>query len=348
MESAHPMRHRDSSSESPATKTGASGKPRESPAMESAHPVRHRHSSDESPATNTGASDKPRGSAAMESAHPVRHRDSSNESPAMKTGASDKPRESPAMESAHPVRHRDSSNESPAMNTGASDAPSQFVRRIAVRRIVADHREAPSGVPKALATHSNVELTIHRLRLGDYSVNDTLIVERKTLTDFAQSIRDGRLFTQASRLARVKRARPCLILEGTRINHWSGALPRSAVQGAIITVTLVFGLPVLRSASPEETASLILYATDQLSRCTINPPKRYGYHPKGTNRQQSYLLQAIPGIGPTRAKLLLDTFGSPFGVASATIKDLQAVEGIGASAATNIHQVFHGPKPAMK
>ncbi len=229
------------------------------------------------------------------------------------------------------------------MNTGASDAPPQFVRRIAIRRIVVDHRERPSGVPTALAAHPNVEITIHHLSLGDYRVDDTLIVERKTLTDFAQSVRDGRLFAQASRLTRVKRARPCLILEGTRINHWSAALPRSALQGALITVTLVFGLPILRSTCPEETADLILYAADQLHRRTTRPPHRPGYHPKGLNRQQIFLLQAIPEIGPSKAQRLLETFGTPFGVAQATIEALQTVNGIGPAAADKIHRVFHGP-----
>ncbi len=224
------------------------------------------------------------------------------------------------------------------MKTGASNAPPQFVRRI-----VCDHRERPSGVPAALERHPNVKITIHQLSLGDYRVDDTLIVERKTLTDFAKSVKDGRLFTQASRLNRVKRARPCLILEGARINHWSAALPRSAIQGAIITVTLVFGIPLLRSSSPEETAALILYAADQLQRRATRPPQRYGYQPKGITRQQSYLLQAIPEVGPTRATLLLDAFGSPFGVASATIEELQTVEGIGTSTASKIHQVFHSP-----
>ena len=224
-----------------------------------------------------------------------------------------------------------------AMKTGASDAPPQFVRRIAC-----DHRERPSGVPAALATHPNVDLTIHRLKLGDYRVDDTLIVERKTLTDFAQSVRDGRLFAQASRLARVNRARPCLILEGTRIKHWSAALPRSAIQGALITVTLVFGLPVLRSSSPKETADLILYAADQLHRRSTRPPQRRGYQPKGLARKQSFLLQTIPEIGSTKAQRLLETFGSPFGVAEATIEALQSVEGIGPSAAKKIHRVFHG------
>jgi ERCC4-type nuclease len=229
------------------------------------------------------------------------------------------------------------------MEHGASDAPPQFVRRI-----VCDHREARSGVPEALALHSDIHLTYHHLSLGDYRVDDTLIVERKTATDFAKSVRDGRLFTQASRLARCRSTRPCLILEGTRINHWSGALPRTALQGAMITLTLVFGIPLLRSSCTEETAALILFAADQLQRRAINPPKRYGTHPKGTKRQQSYLLQAIPGIGPLRAQRLLSAFGSPAGVAQATIDDLQTVEGIGASAATNIHRVIHGSRPEPK
>jgi hypothetical protein len=61
-------------------------------------------------------------------------------------------------------------------------------------------------------------------------------------------------------------------------------------------------------------------------------------------------------IGQTRAvspwfyptPLPLDTFGPPVGVASATIKDLQTVEGIEASTPADISQVIHGPKPAMK
>lgn len=215
--------------------------------------------------------------------------------------------------------------------------PLQFVRRVAV-----DDRECPSGVIEALRTHPNVELTVHRLSLGDYLIDRTLIVERKTLQDFAASVVDGRLFAQASRLARTDRARPCFILEGAADDQQSLIIPRSAMQGAIITLTLVFGLPLLRSTCPRETADLILYAADQLQRRSSTAPKRQGYHPKGLARQQSFLLQAIPEIGPARSKLLLDTFGSPAGVASATVEELRAVDGIGEVAATSVYRVFHG------
>jgi len=205
-----------------------------------------------------------------------------------------------------------------------------------------DDRERHSGVPKALKQHPEVELNIRRLSLGDYKVDDTLIVERKTLADFAISVLDGRLFMQVGRLTRQQTMRACLILEGTPMRYPRSAIPRPAFQGAIITVTLVFGLPVLRSSTPDETADLILYAANQLQRRNVQPPRRWGYNIKGLPRQQRLLLQAIPEIGPVKADGLLKAFGSPAAVAFANLEQLETVDGIGPSAAKKIQNVFHG------
>ena len=191
-----------------------------------------------------------------------------------------------------------------AMKTGASDAPPQSIRRIAC-----DDRERRSSVPESLAAQPNVELSIRRLEIGDYHIDKTLIVERKTLSDFAYSVRDGRLFPQVSRLVRSQRERSCLILEGTRKRYRRLAVPRSGFQGALITVTVVFGLPVLRSRDPEETANLILYAADQLQRTTVRSPRRCGFKTTPVRRHQLLLMQAVPEIGGMRAQHLLDTFG---------------------------------------
>ena len=131
----------------------------------------------------------------------------------------------------------------------------QFAKQIAVR-IIVDDRERTAGVAEVLWQRPGVSIAVRRLKLGDYQVNDTLIVERKTLADFARSVRDCRLFTQAGRLTRQRRMRTCLILEGTPDRYPRLAIPKPAFQGALITVSLVFGLPVLRSATPEETVSV--------------------------------------------------------------------------------------------
>jgi len=217
----------------------------------------------------------------------------------------------------------------------------QFAKRIAMR-IAIDDRERTSRVKTALRRKGNVEISIKRLPLGDYQVDDTLIVERKTLADFALSVRDFRLFTQVGRLTRQRQMRTCLILEGTPERYPRLAIPPPAFQGALITVTLVFGLPVLRSANPEETADLILYAAKQLQSREVRPPRRRGFKITGNRRRQILLLQAIPEIGPKKAEWLLDTFGTPADIASAPIDALANVEGIGPKAARSIHRVFHG------
>ena len=187
-----------------------------------------------------------------------------------------------------------------------------------------------------------MRVSVRRLQLGDYQANDSLIVERKTLADFARSVRDCRLFTQARRLARHRHMRSCLILEGTPDRYPYLAIPKPAFQGALITVTLVFGLPVLRSATPEETADLILYAANQLRRREVRPPRRRYQKISALHRHQSLLLQSIPEIGPKRAEALLELFGSPARIACATADEIETVERIGPHTAEKVREVFHG------
>ena len=216
------------------------------------------------------------------------------------------------------------------------DNPSQLGARIAV-----DDRERSSGVAEALSRRPGVKISSRRLPLGDYEVDSTLIVERKTLSDFAVSVLDGRLFRQAGRLARSHEARTCLILEGTPERYPRLAIPTTAFQGALITVTLVFGVPVLRSANPEETADLILYAARQLHRQATLPPRRMGAKAGSLRRSQLLLLQAVPMVGPLRAEALLSTVGVPSRIANADADILAEVNGVGPTIAASIHRVMH-------
>ena len=209
-------------------------------------------------------------------------------------------------------------------------------------QIVVDSRERNPRVEQALRRKEDIVVSKARLPIGDYQVDDTLIVERKTLADFALSVRGGRLFPQVARLTRQRRMRACLILEGTRNRYTFLPIPKPAFQGALITVTLVFGLPVLRSATPEETANLILYAANQLQRREVRPPRRRGFRAGGNTRHQLLLLQAIPEVGPKKAEWLLKAFGSPADIATASVDQIATVKGIGPNTALKIHRVFNG------
>jgi ERCC4-type nuclease len=111
---------------------------------------------------------------------------------------------------------------------------------------------------------------------------------------------------------------------------------REALQGALITISLILSIPVLRSITPEETARLIVYAARQTQFLGKASYPRPGYRPKTKKGRQLYILQGLPGVGHERALRLLEKFGSVEGVMRDSFDELQAVEGVGAKTADRI------------
>jgi len=165
------------------------------------------------------------------------------------------------------------------------------------------------------------------MKIGDYQINDWLF-ERKTLLDFAESIKDGRLFSQANRLLRAGSS-VAFILEGKAGDLARSRMRRESLQGALISLSLIYQIPVLRSLDPGETAGLLLYAGQQLQRTESDHIFRHGRRPKRRRRLQLYVLQGLPGIGPERAERLLTRFGGVEAVMVASQQELQSVPGIG-------------------
>ena len=205
--------------------------------------------------------------------------------------------------------------------------------------VTVDDREMHDGVANSLRALPDVHVEIKRLPLGDYLVDDRCLFERKTVADFATSVLDGRLFSQAARLMRY-RSPTALILEGRASDLTHLNIRRETLQGAMITLTLIFRLPVLRALDCTETARLILYAGKQLRRHEQDRFYRVGQRPKGKRRQQLHLLQGLPGIGPEKAARLLETFGTVAGVMTAEPEKLESVAGIGSKTASAITEVL--------
>ncbi|MBW2336968.1 MAG: nuclease [Deltaproteobacteria bacterium] len=201
--------------------------------------------------------------------------------------------------------------------------------------IIADDREHKSEVINSLMGIENVEVCIRRLAIGDYQVENRVIVERKTLKDFAVSIIDGRLFKQMIRLANSN-SKAVLILEGTVSDTVEIGVTREAMQGALITVSLILGIPVLRSKDPSETARLMVYIGRQIESMAKGGIQRHGYRPKTKRKRQLFILQGLPGVGPEKAERLLAVFGSVEAAISASSSELQSVDSIGKSIADKI------------
>ena len=210
-----------------------------------------------------------------------------------------------------------------------------MLKHDALIHILADDREPEGEVIRSLAEVENVAVEIRRLSLGDYRIDKRVIVERKTLKDFAVSIVDGRLFKQMIRLANSN-LKGVLILEGGTGETAGLGVTREALQGALISVSLILGIPVLRAKDAAETAKLMIYIARQLKTVSGGVVHRAGYRPKTKGSRQLFILQGLPGVGHERAKKLLTRFGSVEGVISAGSEELQTVPGIGKKAAEKI------------
>ncbi len=202
--------------------------------------------------------------------------------------------------------------------------------------IIADNREISSGIPDILAANS-VTVVMQQLVTGDYMIDNDIVIERKTSTDFVQSIINGRLFGQCARL-RKSGAAPLIIVEGNpfKTNHKISA---EAIKGALLSVSLSWQIPVIRSSGKEDTARLIMMASQQ----NLHPTgllRKKGIKPKKLQRQQDFLLQSLPGIGPELANRLLLHFKTIEQIVIADVKALKKVEGIGKSKAEAIHAFF--------
>jgi ERCC4-type nuclease len=204
-------------------------------------------------------------------------------------------------------------------------------------RIVADHRERPCGIPDLLVTMGSVDVEVAHLTVGDYVIDDRVVIERKTIDDFAVSIIDERLFRQASMLLRSP-YRSALLIEGARSPQ--NDVPRHVLQGALVSLALVFDIPVLRSRDVAESARILAYCGRQLAETTLQGPGRRRWKPKRAHTRRIHVLSSPPGVGPERAARLLHAFGTIESVVRADAAALAQVPGIGKKTAEAIRALL--------
>ena len=206
-------------------------------------------------------------------------------------------------------------------------------------RVVADERERASGVPEELSK-LNVRVYFSRLPVADYVLSPELAVERKSVKDLVSSVYDSRLFYQAAKLSAAY-SKPFLLVEGDSKEVESLARNLKSFYGAIANVTLAYGLRVLYTASPRETATAI---AELLSHARAKPlarmPSELPPKAKTIPQQQLYLVSAMPGIGRKLAEKLLSKYGTPRRVMSLTAGELAMTQGIGWKKAERIKNMM--------
>jgi Fanconi anemia group M protein len=117
-----------------------------------------------------------------------------------------------------------------------------------------DHREGKSALAARLR-QEGLTVEVVNLPVGDVRITDRILIERKSTRDFVDSLLDGRLLDQATRLVSAA-PRALLVLEGSDLFQHR-AVSGQAIMGALATLTLDYGLPVVTSSDTAETARFI-------------------------------------------------------------------------------------------
>lgn len=228
------------------------------------------------------------------------------------------------------IHNRDKSSE----NNGINEPES----KIEVTPVVyVDHRESNSGVVRELS-NLGTKIRTSTLAVADYQVSLDVAVERKSAQDFTSSIIDKRLYKQAKELVE-NFSKPLLIVEGE--NLFTGGLHPNAIRGALASLAVDFGISIIPTRSPEDTAAMIYrLAVREQDKGQRDIPIRTEKKPLGLQEHQIFIIESLPNIGPVTARKLLENFGSVKNVMNASTDELTQVEGIGKIIAHKIREVI--------
>jgi len=211
-----------------------------------------------------------------------------------------------------------------------------------------DFREQRSGVVEEIGKLADkIFFELVTLPVGDYLIEDKIIIERKTLSDFLVSIKNGRIFQQAYRIAQSGK-NGLIILEGDKSMVDSSSMSRRAVQGALIHLEVFVGIPVIRSLNVQETAALMVDILHQCQQQQLPRPKHIisgnpGIRINKKQRQKLFLIQNLPGIGTKKGLALLKSFSTIENIMNTSQADLTKVKGIGKKLAERIYAILHEP-----
>lgn len=203
-------------------------------------------------------------------------------------------------------------------------------------KVILDHREQAGGVARHL--HAlGAQLDVRALDVGDFVLSDRVAVERKSASDFIDSLTDGRLFDQLRALKAYPR--PFVVVEGDGL-YGVRNLSAEAVAGALASITVDHGIPVLQTKDALETARfLVAVAKREQQRDNRKIALRPG-KPLDDEERQLFLLGGLPGVSDVLARRLLERFGSVAAAFAAPVRELAGVEGLGPAKASEIRRIL--------
>ena len=212
-------------------------------------------------------------------------------------------------------------------------------------RIVVDEREKKSGIP-SLLKGIGINLEIKTLPVGDYIVAPETIVERKSISDLVSSVFDGRLFDQCNRMKENFQF-PIIIIEGDTSEIEELIENPFVFYGAVSSVAIDFKIPIISTPNASHTAKLLVSMCSRKD-VTKGPFIKKIRKSDDLQRQQLSVLSSLPGVGEKTAIRMLEKFGTPLKVFSASSTELSKISGLGELRAKKIKKMLQAKSKHMK
>lgn len=185
---------------------------------------------------------------------------------------------------------------------------------------------------------------VDELPAGDFAIEGQrgkALIERKEWTDFVGAYRSGALFNQLNRCLEQEHD-VYVLLEGSRRDaiEYSGA---RELELRRMETSLHFKSPVfvIETNSFEDTLKKVCDADDWLGQDPND--RKHNVRPAEkvpAEDRPRYIVEGLPKIGPTNAQRLLDAFGTPIAVFTASEDELREVDGIGPKRAERIKEAL--------
>ena len=185
--------------------------------------------------------------------------------------------------------------------------------------ITIDAREKDLFAMCSLLNTNNITLTNSQLALGDSTIGENVIIERKTLTDLAASIKDGRYREQSFRLKKALEENNCKIIymvEGN-LDLYVGTIPKDTLVKTMYSLSNK-GFQVFLTKNVKETAYFIMQFAEKIK---LIPKIESGIYEETTGIIQKqkntnitrdnisiFMLCQIPGISTITATILMDNY----------------------------------------
>jgi len=212
-------------------------------------------------------------------------------------------------------------------------------------KIIVDHREDKEIIREL--TKQGLDLEIKQLTVADFIIQTKdnegnikdLAIERKSQMDFINSIIDKRLVTQ---LINLKEYYPLqlLIIEGSRNIFSIRNFHPNAIRGMLASIAIDFQVPIIYTKNFRDTASFLNIIAKRLEKQRKNFSLVKKRKPLTLKEQQEFLIESLPGIGPSLSKELLKKFGSVKKIINASEEKLIKVPKIGKKKAEAIKKVL--------